>query len=586
MQDNILYILDSDIVNIPKDSLVVFLTEDSIEFSNRINIIDIFMKNQIELKDKLLDFNRHVFEKLKPYIDEDDDYKYLLTSLFFEKSPYKTDYIYTFYKLNIIVDYIKNNNINKICLNTKQLNIVKFFCRFSKQNNIDFENLETIKEEKNIKEIVLKSFSLSSLYFFKRETKKVFKKINKNKQAHRNLVVSYYPNYHFERDEFISKYFGSVSKELNKNYDWLFIYPSNIDKISKEETVLKEKNFNIYNFLDAFISLKDMFQIIKRAKKVYSKLNKLDTINLFSFNGVDYLDIVIDDWKKSISSVLIDTMIFERKFENFFKHYNYDEIIYLMEYQPWEEMLNKMAKKQNICTKGVTHSVIRPNLMNYYHDKLVHCYMNTPSFIGSNSPLSDMIFEQNGFSKEQIKNIEAQRFNYLSEIELVNNNPIKKLLITTSIDYEETEELLKTFSLAYSKNIFNKIFIKPHPYLDVVNIIKNIDNFPAYEIIGGTMNDAFSMVDTIFTVNSSSVLLESLLNKKNTITLFSLKTLPMPAIDNHKLLKIATNIKNLETILNNLNYDKIKDEYNEMLFLNKELSQWSDFLELKDKSNG
>lgn len=581
MQGNILYIADNGMVDIPKDAQVVFFNEDSDEYLNRLNIIDIFNKKQEELRKKLLFFNRQVFEKIIPLLDRDEDYNYLLTSLFFEKSPYKTDYIYIFYKLNIIIDYIKSNNINKICLNINQLNIVKFFDKFAKQNDIYFENLRNNKEEKNIKDIVMKSFSLSSLYFLKRETKKIFKKINKNKQVHSKLVVSYYPNYYFEEDEFISKYFGAVSKELNKNYDWLFIYADDINKIGKEQSRLKEHHFVSYNFLDSFISMSDMFQIVKESSRLYKKFKRINISQLFYFNNVDYYDILIDDWKKSISSILIDTMIFKKKFENFLKLYNHNEIVYLMEYQPWEDVLNKLARNHNICTKGVTHSVIRPNLMNYYHDTLVHKYMNTSNFIGSNSPLSDKIFEQNGFKGNQIKPIEAQRFNYLSKIEKVNTESSKNLLITTSIDYEETEELLKTFASAYKENIFNKIFIKPHPDLDVVNIIKSIDDFPEYEIIGGNMNDAFAIVNTVFTANSSSVLLESLLNNKNTITLFSLKTLPMPAVKDHELLNIATSIKSLEKILNSLKFENKHINQKEMLFLNQKLNMWNSFLGLK-----
>lgn len=581
MQNNTLYIVDDDSANIPQDSHVVFLNQNSEEYLNRLNIIDIFNKKQEELRNKLLVFNKQVFEKIKPLIDKDDDYKYLLTSLFFEKSPYKTDYIYIFYKLNIIIDYIKSNNIDKICLNINQLNIVKFFDNFAKQCDINFENLRNYKDEKNIKDIVMKNFHLSSLYFLKRETKKIFKKINKNKQVHEKLVVSYYPNYYFEGDEFISKYFGAVSKELNKNYDWLFIYSDDINKIGDEESGLKKHYFGTYNFLDSFISMSDMFQILKESNRLYKKFKRINKSQLFYFNDVDYYDILVDDWKKSISSILIDTMIFEKKFDNFLKIHHHNEVLYLMEYQPWEDMLNKTAKKHNICLKGVTHSVIRPNLMNYYHDTLVHKCMNTPNFVGSNSPLSNKIFQKNGFNNNQIKSIEAQRFNYLSEIKTINTEPSKNLLITTSINYAETEELLTTFSLAYKENIFNKIFIKPHPDLNVINIIKSIDNFPEYEIIDGAMHDAFAMVDTVFTANSSSVLLESLLNNKITITLFSLRTLPMPAVNEHKLLNIATSIKKLEEIFKSLNQETKDIDYKEMLFLNKKLNKWHSFLGLK-----
>jgi surface carbohydrate biosynthesis protein (TIGR04326 family) len=591
MQNKTLYILDDDNIDIPKDSKVVFLNKDSDKYLNKLNLIDVFTKQQEELKHKLLNFNKLVFEKIKPMIDKDSDYEYLLTSLFFEKSPYKTDTIYIFYKLNIILDFIKTNKVNKICLNTKQSNIIEFFFKFSKQNNIVFENLENHKiknEIKNeIKDIVSKNFYLSSLYLLNRENKKISKKIYKHKKRHDRVVISYYPDYYFEGDEFISKYFESVSKELNKNYDWLFIYADDINKINNEQDKLKEYHFNTYNFLDNFISIGDIFDVLKKANNLYRKFKKIKIDSLFYFNSVDYYDIMIDDWKKSLSLLLIDTLIFEKKFDNFFKAYTYDEIIYLMEYQPWENMLNKIAKKYNIFIKGVTHSVIRPNLMNYYHDELVHKYLNTPDLVGSNSPLADKIFKQNGFNNTQIKPIEAQRFMYLIDINPKSNIYTNNLLITTSISYEETKELLINFALAYkTNNIFNNIYIKAHPNLPVDSIIKEIDSFPKYNKLNGSMKEAFALVDVVFTANSSSVLLESVFNNKKTVTFFSLNTLPMPAIDSHPLLFVGSSIIELENIFLNILDNNVianKNINNNLLYLNKNLTYWREFL--NDKKN-
>jgi surface carbohydrate biosynthesis protein (TIGR04326 family) len=582
MKNDILYILDEDNAKIPKESKVVFLKKDSEEFKNRIKVVQEFTEYQDCFRCKLLSFNKKVFEKLRPLIEQDEEYKYLTSSLFFEKSPYKTSYVYNFYKLYIVANYIKKNKIKKLYLKSEQNIIIDFFTRFSETNGLTIVSQSRKKKKKNIKNLVLSNFYLSALFIFGREIKKIFKAAKKNKKTHDKLAVSYFPNYYFEEKEFISNYYGDVSKKINKEYDWLFIYVQDLKKLEKEIGVLNYNNFESFNFIDSFFSIKDIAYSLKKSYRVHKKLKKIQTSNLFIFDSVNYLDILTDDWKKTLSSVLIDTIVFEKKFENFLENNKYSEIIYLMEYQPWEDMLNKVARKKNIRLKGVTHSVIRPNLMNYHHETVLHEHINTPDLVGSNSIISDKIFRKNGFDEHQVRPIEAQRFIYLSDKIKDNPDCLNKLLITTSIDFDETEELLISFSKAYKKDTFKKIFIKPHPYLDVEKIIKNIDDFPEYTILSGNMNEAFKKVDTVLTANSSSVLLESILNNKITITLFSLRSLPMPAINEHQFLNVATSIESLKNILRKKNDRNIKPDFKNFLYLNNDFKMWAEFLDLAE----
>ena len=64
--------------------------------------------------------------------------------------------------------------------------------------------------------------------------------------------------------------------------------------------------------------------------------------------------------------------------------------------------------------------MVRPNVMNYYHSKTIHDYLNMPSYVGVNSDFSKSLMIKNGFTSDQVLKIEAQRFNYL----LKNQNKI------------------------------------------------------------------------------------------------------------------------------------------------------------------
>ena len=79
--------------------------------------------------------------------------------------------------------------------------------------------------------------------------------------------------------------------------------------------------------------------------------------------------------------------------------------------------------------------------------------------------------------QEKIKYIEAQRYNYLldsSDKQIILDN---NLLITTSIDYAETQELLEVFADAYDISVFDTIYVKAHPDLLVENIINKLNNY-------------------------------------------------------------------------------------------------------------
>ena len=161
----------------------------------------------------------------------------------------------------------------------------------------------------------------------------------------------------------------------------------------------------------------------------------------------------------------------------------------------------------------------------------------------------------------------------------------KVILIITSINPIETKEMLEVFSLTRSNVYFEKIYIKEHPSLPVNSIISSsIKDFPSYEVISGSMIDAFKYSDIVYTTNGSSTLLESVLCKKNTVTLLTLSSLPTPAFDKAPNLYFAYDKISLSEILSKLIKDQNISNFNfnlkKDLYLNKNLHLWSKFLEI------
>jgi surface carbohydrate biosynthesis protein (TIGR04326 family) len=207
--------------------------------------------------------------------------------------------------------------------------------------------------------------------------------------------------------------------------------------------------------------------------------------------------------------------------------------------------------------------------------------------VGANNNLSKARFLENGFNSKQTLKIEAQRYNYLIKNSDMLNQKISKIrksiLISTSTNYKETKELLETFFL--SNIVFEKVYIKEHPHMPVRSIIDNsIKGFPPYELVEGSVQNAFKLSDIVYVANSSSVLLESVLSKKHTVSLISLSTLPMPAIDKAPNLYFVEDENSLSNTLtqltNEIEIDYTKNAVTNDLYLDKELSLWRKFLKI------
>ena len=577
-------------IEIYKNSKVIFIDKEQDEYLNTISLIKDFQEKQNSLRENWLNFQEQVFNKIKPFLDKDEDFYYLLSNLFFEASPNKTNSIFKFFKIRLIIDYIKSKKIKNLFLYNVSKDIEIFF--YSNKDNLNF-SVKTLKFKK--KKFFLKKIfkDLAKEYFISAIFKRLVdecKKKQKKKPYHRSILNKvvfsyYYPGGQTFKNSFSSKYFEKVSSLLNGKYEWLFLYIGNFTKLRKENELIT-RNFSSFGFLDFYFSLTDFYKIIIDFYRVRKKLKLIKYKKLFIFEELDYLPLIEKDWSISMSILLLDQIIFEKKISNFFtKNSQINEAIYLLEFQPWEHIFNKVAKRNNVKTKGVIHSVVRPNVMNYYHSKKIHPYLYMPSYVGVNSDFSRSLMIKNGFKLDQILKIEAQRFNYLlknkSKFNLDKSRLKKTILIITSIIHNETKELLEFFASVNVK--FEKVYIKEHHLFKVEPIIKSsIKNFPSFEIFEGTITDAFELSDIVFTANGSSVLLESVVNKKETVSVISLSSLPIPAIDKAPNLHFVNDADSLSKILKKLTERQVDRVINNgisnYLYLNDELSLWQDFL--------
>jgi len=117
VKNNHLYIVGGDdsklLDNIDKDVNIIFLDKTDQSFSNHYPLIKIFNEKQNFLRNEWLELQSQVFEKIEPLIKKDEDFNYVLTNLFFEASPYKSNSIFIFFKVKLIIDYLKKKKLRK-----------------------------------------------------------------------------------------------------------------------------------------------------------------------------------------------------------------------------------------------------------------------------------------------------------------------------------------------------------------------------------------------------------------------------------------------------------------------------------------
>ncbi len=318
MKINQLYIIGGEnfksIDKLDKNSKVVFLDKVQNGFNNEFMLLKNFLESQNFLRKKWIKFQEEVFKKIKSKIDYDEDFQYVLSNIFFEASPNKTDTVYLFFKLYLIIDYIKKENIKHLFLINVTKEIKTFFELNLTSDSFLVKTVNLRKDnlfDKNFFNKIEKNNLFFSLFItLINEYKKKRQNISPKKSQSSKVVVSYfYPGGYSFNDRFKSKFFEDVSGLLNNNYHWLFQYVGKISKINKENKLLKN-NFTTFSFLDAYFNTKDFLNVVTKYFKIRKKLQSIKVDKLFIFEEINYSCLFKNDWLTSITILLVKLLIF------------------------------------------------------------------------------------------------------------------------------------------------------------------------------------------------------------------------------------------------------------------------------------
>lgn len=502
-------------------------------------------------------------------------------SLISEKNPFKSYRIYDCLKLLALEDFIKKNKIKKIIYfgSSPKLGLsLKDLC-----NNLNIKYLQNVnKTQFNLKIISI----LRAFYFF---YKFIYKNNLKNTKIKKFSDITFFGYFlHFKdknSNQYDSYLWNGISKKLNtmkiiSNWFHFFVPSSQIKNINEANNkLIKINKFNSENHLLlntqlSYYQLMVIFfkYLVLTFKNIFFIKKKKLLIN--SFSKTNFSHFLNEDINKSyFGEVLIYNLHIILTLDQILSSIPKQKLgFYLLENQGWEKCLNILWKKYNHkILAGYLHSTIRFWDLRYFKYNKDFDTKQNPDIFLFNGKYSKNIGIKNYYPSKKSKEVEAVRYNHLLK---VNKIKVKKNKILIIGDMNNYENHFVANQVAKIKYLFprKKFYYKPHPSNTGKMISELKNKFRFLKILKPITKVDFANYIKIICTNSTSAILDCIIQKQDFCSIRSYSTLDLFPIDDQKLQKKRIFSSNeLIKFLKNKNKVNLVQDY---LHLNKDLTNW------------
>ena len=239
---------------------------------------------------------------------------------------------------------------------------------------------------------------------------------------------------------------------------------------------------NYYTKLDVILCLlKSFFSIFKNIS-LKKKITKL----FFDNNFIFLLSTKETFFKSIFGYSYFENILLKKTFSNFFSFMgNNNKIIYLMENQKWEKIINFYCFNKKVTSYGFPHSGIREMDFRYFlnHENiLMKKYL--PSNLIVHSKDTSKWAKDINFNNNRIIKLESLRFLKNKFINLKYKHNFfygsKNCMIFLDIYDKNKSPILNVVKKIYDEKIIKKIYLKTHPTIDKKQIKKN---YPFVKIV-------------------------------------------------------------------------------------------------------
>lgn len=553
---------------------------EEIEIYNKSLLIKkIVLKDYVEensefLRDKYLNIINELSE-LKIEKKKIRDYFFIKNhslwemSLLREKNPLKSSKIYSVIKYLACQEIIKKYYEHKIILKLFDYDLFTSLKKFNSSNiDIQFKNKinsPLFKFDFTIYKIIkfiIKNYNFNN-----------FSKVNYNGDV---LVLAYFAHFIETKNGIVLSAWKNLNKIIEGKINWMFIFhPSK--KFKKRNDIPKSQKLTfIFDFLSFKVISLALLNYIKFSIKFFKIKKKL--LNTKNDEIKTILKIQKNDLFNSFMKFnLFENLIWIFLFENILTNLPRKKLgIYLFENQAWEKaFLTAWKNNKHGKSIGYTPTTINFWYLPYFHSKNEDKNRNhifAPNYIFSHSEHNTRQLKKFNLFDFEICDVEALRYNYLENKEIVRNSDNNNILFLGDYSDDINLNFLNSFKIFKQNNPNFNLHVKPHP-ASLLFTKKNIKENYQFEIVESDIFRLCSTFNLIISSTSTSAGIEFLMLDKNVLLYDDYLNLDLSPFKGSYI----EYFRSLDKIKNIQDHFKINIEnkkYKNFYYLNSDLTRW------------
>ena len=317
-----------------------------------------------------------------------------------------------------------------------------------------------------------------------------------------------------EGNDFRDAYFGMLSKHIKGKGKNVVIVPYILHTVSYTQTIKKliscSEQFLIPS---AYLKISDIAQVLKL---IYEKPKKYPH-SIFENIGISDLidDELKNDWKnvRKISNLLHYSIV-----KNLNEHgISVERFIYTYENHTWEKVYCLAFREfyPSTILVGYQHAAISKMFLNYFLSKNEHNIIPFPDKVVTSGKYPGDTLLESGYDQNKLISGGAIRYEYLTKIldkAIVQDITKSKqssfdILVTTSIDKNESGELLSKVLEAFKSFDMYNIMFKCHPIMPYQQIAKdmNITSLPNhFSVVDQPISSLLDKCDLLIYTSSTT----------------------------------------------------------------------------------
>ncbi len=282
--------------------------------------------------------------------------------------------------------------------------------------------------------------------------------------------------------KYIDSYFGDLVDRLRDKGKNVLIVPHVLYTFSYRQALRKlEQSLGWFISPESFLTVLDVFRIFM--KTVF----KMPTRKVYpAFEGIEITEIIMNDLVRDWMEAGLASNLFRyaavRRWKNAGIPIN--RFIYTYENQGWEKAYCMAFRKYYPEAKiiGYQHTTVSKMLLNQFFSKDERPILPFPDRVITNGKYTEKLFQDAGYDPQKI--VCGGAIRYAGILKSLGTVPRKRdssppiILVTPSIDKNESVELIHKVLTALGQTDRYKVILKLHPVAPYSRIVSDIGPLP------------------------------------------------------------------------------------------------------------